>query len=304
MASLDFSLIVATVNRTAELEKLFESFCAQATWNFEILVVDQNLDNRVETIVHAWRARYASRSQGEFPENRLRHIRCRPGLSRARNAALPLCFGDILAFPDDDCWYPPQTLLHVAHWFGEHRDYQILSLSSKNEAGELSGNRWPIDSCDLSPINIFRTSISYSFFVKNPRGRVPLRFDESLGVGSTTRFGSGEDTDFVLSLLKSGMKGKFQSKWCIGHPRKDVMGGRVSKERSRSYGMGMGRVIRKQSLGFLFVPFLLLDIVRGGVAFLLGKSLPASLWFAHGCGIAAGYFATPPTPLLMREAER
>lgn len=42
--------------------------------------------------------------------------------------------------------------------------------------------------------------VSCSFFVKREKvGK--LRFDERLGVGSGTRFGSGEETDFVLNLI-------------------------------------------------------------------------------------------------------
>jgi glycosyltransferase involved in cell wall biosynthesis len=42
-----FSLIVATIGRTAELRSLFESPAVQTHRDFEVIVVDQNPDDRV-----------------------------------------------------------------------------------------------------------------------------------------------------------------------------------------------------------------------------------------------------------------
>ena len=36
------SLAIATIGRTAELERLLDSLCAQSHQNFEVLIADQN----------------------------------------------------------------------------------------------------------------------------------------------------------------------------------------------------------------------------------------------------------------------
>ena len=45
---------------------------------------------------------------------RLELVESARGLSRARNAGLRMIAGDIVSFPDDDCWYPPDLLQRVA----------------------------------------------------------------------------------------------------------------------------------------------------------------------------------------------
>ena len=45
-----FSLIIPTVGRTEELEKMLGSLANQQPADFELIVVDQNDDNRVERL--------------------------------------------------------------------------------------------------------------------------------------------------------------------------------------------------------------------------------------------------------------
>ena len=59
-----------------------------------VIVVDQNEDERVAEIAHGRRHRARAR-------------RAERGLSRARNAGSARVEADLVAFPDDDCVYPP-----------------------------------------------------------------------------------------------------------------------------------------------------------------------------------------------------
>src|ERR1035438_4187408 len=112
---LTFSLIVATLGRTRELENLFESLASQAYPNLECIIVDQNPDRRVKEIVDLWK-----------DVLKLRVIDSALGLSRARNVGLTAATGDILAFPDDDCWYSQSLLACVSGWFEDHAEYGVL----------------------------------------------------------------------------------------------------------------------------------------------------------------------------------
>ena len=102
---LKFSLLLATVGRTAELERFLSSLDAQTYRNFDLIVVDQNPDERLAALVQSY--------AGRFP---VLCVKSTPGLSRARNAGLRYVSGDVIAFPDDDCWYPPDLLRKATLW--------------------------------------------------------------------------------------------------------------------------------------------------------------------------------------------
>src|SRR5882757_1707611 len=115
-----FSLIVPTLGRTKEVDELFAS------------LVDQNEDERIVPLVEALPAGIS-----------VRHLRLREkNPSAARNAGLAVSSGAIVAFPDDDCWYPPHLLDRVDAWFRENPEYSVLAVGALDNAGVPSGNRW------------------------------------------------------------------------------------------------------------------------------------------------------------------
>ena len=91
---MKFSLILATLNRTGEVDYLLKTLDRQTYRNFELIVVDQNADDRLVPLLAPY--------QANFP---ILHLQSAKGLSRARNVALEHVSGDIVAFPDDDCAY-------------------------------------------------------------------------------------------------------------------------------------------------------------------------------------------------------
>ena len=103
------SLLVCTKGRSAQLERLFDSLLLQTHRDFEVVLVDQNEPGTLEPIVGRYRDRLV-----------IDHARSAPGLSRARNVGLARCRGDLVAFPDDDCWYPPGLVAELVRMFAEH----------------------------------------------------------------------------------------------------------------------------------------------------------------------------------------
>ena len=90
--NFNFSLIIATINRSEELGLLLSSLKNQTYKNFQVIIVDQNLDNRIVSIISDYK---------DFLK--IVHIKTnKKGVSNARNAGIELAEGDIITFPDDD----------------------------------------------------------------------------------------------------------------------------------------------------------------------------------------------------------
>jgi glycosyltransferase involved in cell wall biosynthesis len=284
-----FSLIVATIDRTDEVSFFLESLAKQEMRDFELIVVDQNSDDRLSPILEHWGARVAGQESSNTKSIRLKHICCTPGVSRARNLGLLHSSGDILAFPDDDCWYHPDTLQKVDAWFKEHEEYGVLSIGCRDERGRISSNRWWQSECDLNRINIFRTSATCCFFVRRPPEAIPLSFDETLGPGANTRFGCGEDTDFLLTLMSHGIRGRFYSALHVGHPCRT--GGFANVQRAKRYGGGFGRVLAKHSNPLLLCAFVAFDFAIAAMRALVRDRNRASQLWAHGQGMIRAYFS-------------
>src|SRR5215218_759571 len=104
-----FSLVLATVGRTDELRRFLAHLDTQTHREFELVVVDQNKDERLKPILEPYR--------GKFP---ILHLPSEQGLSRARNVGIEHARGDVIGFPDDDCWYPPDLLAYIATFLERH----------------------------------------------------------------------------------------------------------------------------------------------------------------------------------------
>src|SRR4051794_25382327 len=117
------SLVVATINRVTELDRLFCSLDRQTCTNFEVIVVDQNHDRRLLPVVAA------------HPRLAIKHLRSERGLSRARNVGLRFATGNLIAIPDDDCWYPEELVEQIEAWFASHPRYGLLSTRVLSEDG-------------------------------------------------------------------------------------------------------------------------------------------------------------------------
>lgn len=185
------SLILATYGRADEIERLMASLLAQQCRDFELLVMDQNEDDRVVPFVAAARAGGLA----------VRHIRLdRPGLSSARNRGIAEARGDFVAFPDDDCWYEPDTLAHAATLLVSDPALDGVVLRWVEQAsarppptgsGELQESAW----------RNFRDgdASSISLLLRRTLLCELGGFDERLGVGQW--FGAGEETDLVFRVL-------------------------------------------------------------------------------------------------------
>ena len=235
-----FSLVLATVGRVEEVKRFLASLDAQTYQDFDLIIVDQNPDNRLEPLVEPYLNRLS-----------ILHLRtpCNPGASRARNAGLQHVKGDVVSCPDDDCWYPPGLLEQVTRCLQENPDIDGVSgrLASNPEALEqnLDPDVGP-GALITGPFGVLKVPGMVGLFLRTPVVKKVGSFDETLGPGAGTPWGAGEDTDYHLRILKAGFSLCYNTKLVVYHPAVDsyYAEGR-DLVRSYRYGAGGARVGRR-----------------------------------------------------------
>lgn len=270
MRTPDVSLILATVGRTDELGRLFDSFAAQTFSNFEVVVVDQNTDDRL--LPHLERARYLGIA--------IRHLKHHPAnLAAARNAGIEAARGKWIGFPDDDCWYAPHLLEVLTARFAcpDQPDGIIVRWVEQDEQplspGVLSWERSrAFRDIAVSSITLFCQRALF----KRIGG-----FDSRLGVGQW--FGAGEETDIALRALRAGAHLAYEPRGEVHHavqrgqPDPTAQARQAVRHRAR----GTGALYAKHRLPAWVV-------ARGLLAPLLRPLLKGSL----GAELALGYATT------------
>lgn len=178
------ALCIATVGRITELDRLLTSLAQQTCTDFHIYLADQNAPGTLDAVMQ---------KHADLQITRI--LLPSKGVSIARNALLSLVEdGDILIFPDDDCWYAPDTLAQVVEAFRRHP-----------EAGAILGYWTPSPQLP-QPDNTEQILSATALFsqggtcVQFFRAEVvkDLRFDPRLGPGTGLPYGCGEDTDYLL----------------------------------------------------------------------------------------------------------
>jgi glycosyltransferase involved in cell wall biosynthesis len=249
----EISLVVPTINRVEELDRLFNSLCEQTFSDFDVVVVDQNNDNRVNPII----AKYSDKLQ-------IAHIQTPSrGAARARNLGAKNCSGKIVGFPDDDCWYPPTLLAQLSQCFLDHPDIHGWIGILVDENGKPH-NRWnPKKPKKLSLLDAFTQAAEPVIFFQRKSFEKVNGFDESLGVGAGTPWGAGEGTDLCVRMLNHKYQIQISPQLLIHHKTTSLNENDDTQNiKGRVYSRGMGMVVRKNQLSNFLVIFLLIIICR------------------------------------------
>jgi GT2 family glycosyltransferase len=274
-----FDLVLATVGRTAEVARLFDSLVDQTYKRFRVILVDQNDDDRLERIVADHTDAIA-----------IARTASQPGLSRARNVALHQLTGDVVAFPDDDCVYPSDLLATVAELLEGHAAWDGLAGRTVDESGSSSFLVWPREATVVTRRNVWRTAVATTIFLRRPVVDRVGSFDESLGAGSGTQWGSGEETDYALRALTAGFTIRYQPEVCVVHDSPQP--GLVAASSRKAYltGMGNSRVLRKHGYPAWFAAYRVLQLALGSVYFLArGRVALARFYAAMARGRIRGW---------------
>jgi glycosyltransferase involved in cell wall biosynthesis len=231
------SLLIATLGRPESLRRLLASLEQQSYRRFEILIADQNPPGYLEA---------ASRWAGQDIE--VKRINISPqGASRARNILLELARGDIIAFPDDDCLYLPDTLRFIVRAFGAHPHLAAILAAWSDRPGSIT------DETDLRPVarkdSFYGAGTLVQFY--RCQAMAGMYFDTGLGPGAGHDFTSGEDTDFLLRVMEAGgLVGKSKSVLVL-HP-KPAYADQYFTAKTKGYALGRMRLLHKHKFSFVF----------------------------------------------------
>jgi ADP-heptose:LPS heptosyltransferase/glycosyltransferase involved in cell wall biosynthesis len=242
-STVSISVIVPTVSRVTELARLLDSLLDQEFQNFEVLVVDQNRDDRIVPVLERYQSRLTI-SRIPTPTRR--------GASAARNDGWRRAHGEIFLFPDDDCWYPPWFLrkgLELLDMTGADH----VSGRTADETGRSINGRFASRPQFVTRRSVWTTvqAEPFGFYRRSLLDRVG-GFDEGVGIGSASPWQAAEAPDFILTALERGCVCYYDPSLYGFHREYDLDDpvGRMV-ERGRMYGRGMGYVLRRHKFGIL-----------------------------------------------------
>ncbi|MFM6930168.1 MAG: glycosyltransferase family 2 protein [Bdellovibrio sp.] len=275
---MSISLVTSTMNRPRQIGELLDCLIAQTLQADQIIIVDQSTDDLTRDVVGAYLDRLP-----------VRYIRDpRKGLSRGRNLGLKDVSADIVAFPDDDCIYPVDTLQRVSAAFNADPELGIYTGMSITPAGSPSQGRWGTTVHVIDRFNIWTSQTSYTTFYRGETLKAAGLFNEDLGVGSGTPWGAGEETELMLRALRKGARGLYDPALRIMHPEPLAVFDNAALDRGRRYNRGFGRVMRMENYPLWFVGYMACRPLLGAAASLargkLGQARYRAIAFSQRFG--------------------
>lgn len=240
----DLSLVVSTIGRPDDLARLLRSVERSTVADrVQLVVCDQSDDRSCEQVLQrsGTTVDWVSTTSGR-------------GASRGRNAGLRLATAPVVAFPDDNCWFPPRTLEQVLAAFEADPALAGVSGQQQTEDGRPSMLRWLPRAQPVTRTNFMRTSImSTMVFRRTVLDEIaahdgPGPFDEGLGVGSEGWLGAGEESDLLLRVLDAGGRVDYDPTLVVlqDEPRDEADA--AFERKMLRYGCGNGHLWRRHGL--------------------------------------------------------
>ncbi len=274
-----FSLIVCTINRRDEIARLFRSISQQSWSECEVILVDQNPDDRLVAICED----FASK----FP---LKHIRISgTGASRARNVGLGYASGELIGFPDDDCIYLDGYLDVVDSIFDSEPSIDCICGGPTSNRSEVI-RTWRDGRRDLNVRAIVNRCIEFTIFVRS-RSLRNYRFNECLGVGALTLWGSEEGPDLLIRLVQSGCRLVQFPQLLVYHPNKSIKITFASLTSTASYSRGRGCLLRLHRFPLRMMIWTVFRSAMGACVYLVRLDVMRFLYYCTVTkGIIRGLF--------------
>ncbi|KFF29387.1 hypothetical protein IQ37_06200 [Chryseobacterium piperi] len=185
---MKLSIIIPTLGRRAEVEKLLQSIAdANIACAFEIIIVDQNTEALIDDIV--------AMAMSWLP---IRHYKVGfKGLSKAKNFGFRKAAGVYISFPDDDCLIYKNTYAKAIELI-RAQDLDIIFGKCLDEKGNDSVLQFKKKAYYLNKNNMAGGFVEATTICKADILRT-YEFDENMGVG--TFFGAEEGFDWLYRIL-------------------------------------------------------------------------------------------------------
>ncbi len=229
------SLVIATLHDDGDLALCLASLAKQQDAPpFEVIVVDQNGDDRLVEVV----ARFA-----ECLDIRHERVAFRSA-TRARNLGARLARGTWLGFPDDDCQLLADALGEVQRISGDPLT-QVITGQTIDETGAPNVLRWKQEPTEFSRRTMFSGVTEASLFVRRELFLRTGGFDERFGPGAP--FPAAEGIDLMNRLFDhmAGQKACYSPRIKMQHPSKIPPWNAWAVGRFHSYAIGDGALIAK-----------------------------------------------------------
>jgi glycosyltransferase involved in cell wall biosynthesis len=228
---MKISLVLATLGRDVEVADFLKTLLFQTYKDFELIIIDQNKDGKIDTIVETFMSCLD-----------LKYVKVDfTGNARARDYGIGLARGKIIAFPDDDCTYDKDVLEKVVAEFARNKNLSILVAGSY----DFSSSRFSIGVNSrkaqyFSRFNMMGVEFT-QFFNLNKIDRKQFYLDHDFGIGS--KYSGGEGFELLYRLLRAGSSAFYTPEIKIYHPDKDHY--KLGTGRMLMYSTGVGAYIRK-----------------------------------------------------------
>lgn len=228
---MKISLVLATLGRDWEVADFLKSLLFQTYKDFEVIVIDQNRDGKIDAILEPFKAVL-----------NLQHIKVDfTGNARARDYGIGLAQGRIVAFPDDDCAYDGDVLEKVVAEFSRRERLAILVAGSY----DFSSTRFSIGvnsrkACYFNRFKMMGVEFT-QFFDLQRVDRRQFHLDHDFGIGS--KYAGAEGFELLYRLLRAGGSAFYTPEIKIYHPDKDHY--KLGTSRMLMYSTGIGAYIRK-----------------------------------------------------------
>ena len=251
----------------------------QTFQDLELIVVDQNADDSLRPILQPYLSKFA-----------IKHIQTyKPiGAVAARNMGAREMSGEILAFPDDDCYYEPDFLERVNRELNTHPEWDGLT-------GNVVGmeHYYSKRPAYLTRFKVWWQGLEFTlFFRKAIVSKIGL-MDPAFGPGAKTPWGAGEASDYFLRAMEAGFKLFYLPDLKVHHPG-PLTNPRDDKAEAKcvyGYSMGKGHVLHKHHYPFWYVLYLAARPLARAAGWLARlRWSKAAISIAVTKGVIAGYF--------------
>ena len=245
--------VVCTRDRPTELRRCLAGLLELSEPDLEILIIDNAPRDNASKL--AFQDVVGDSSRFHYV------LEPKPGLSRARNRALEVARGDVVAFTDDDVRVDPHWISGLRLGFGRAPDVGcvtglVATASMTTRAEQYFDARvWWSSSCSrrifreargpadpvIHPFSAGQFGTGANMAVRRDLMLALGGFDEAFGAGGPT--GGSEDLDAFVRILRSGYALSYEPSALVWHEHRAT--DEALRAQMYSYGRGLSAYVTK-----------------------------------------------------------